>query len=141
LDAVAAALRGAKQVRIVVTHHHDDHAGGVDGLVARLGKRSTATAGSFPVEASLDLEEGVFFDTDAGRVTAVPTPGHTSDHMAFIWKAEGDERTFGPGYDIETEFARRRAVRSGVGRSSGGALTGRGDPSVALFVGDLLLGE
>jgi glyoxylase-like metal-dependent hydrolase (beta-lactamase superfamily II) len=50
---------------IVLTHHHHDHAEAVPALVERTG--AAVTHGS-----------------DAGPLEAVATPGHTSDHAAYV---------------------------------------------------------
>ncbi len=140
LDAISSVLRGARRVDIVVTHHHADHAGGVEGLVTRLRGQRTDGKSAPEVEAHNSLADGDSIDTDAGRVTAIATPGHTPDHLAFFWKAEGDERFFGPGYDIEMDFAKRRARGSGATPGDRAAAARQENPT-GLFVGDLLLGE
>lgn len=68
LDAHVAAV--AEEVRarggaggIALTHHHADHAGAVEPLRAALGD---VPLGSGPLEV-------------------VPTPGHTDDHVAFVF--------------------------------------------------------
>ena len=64
LDAVAAeAGRRGGAGGIALTHHHDDHAGGLAGLRERLG---------------LGDREAL------GPLVAVPTPGHTAGHRAFV---------------------------------------------------------
>lgn len=69
LDAVAAeAARRGGAAGLLLTHGHGDHADGAPGLVARTGA---------PV---LGLAEG----ERAGPLTALATPGHSSDHLAYL---------------------------------------------------------
>jgi len=68
-DAVAgeAARRGGAG-GIVLTHGHADHAGALDAVAQRTGARLAQVG---------DGER-------AGPLTAVATPGHTPDHLAFV---------------------------------------------------------
>jgi glyoxylase-like metal-dependent hydrolase (beta-lactamase superfamily II) len=72
LDAVAAeaAARGGA-AGIALTHAHEDHAAGVDGLLARLG------VGVPVVSAPGDGDV-------LGPLRAVALPGHSDDHVAFV---------------------------------------------------------
>jgi len=79
--ALSRALDGARDLRILLTHGHGDHAGAArvlaDALEAPVfGPPSTG----FPV-----LEDRDVIPTDAGVLRAVSTPGHTRDHLAFHW--------------------------------------------------------
>ena len=62
----AGRLGGA--AGIALTHDHADHAGAVDGVAAATGARLH------------ELRAG----DRAGPLLAVPTPGHTDDHLAFV---------------------------------------------------------
>lgn len=73
LAALADLLAGADPVAILLTHAHPDHAAGAAKLSRMLGA---------PVRRS----PGVPIDTDAGRLEAIATPGHTRDHLAFLWR-------------------------------------------------------
>jgi glyoxylase-like metal-dependent hydrolase (beta-lactamase superfamily II) len=67
LDATAEAVRvrgGA--AGIAVTHRHDDHIGGLEGLLRRLGDVPVAIGESI------------------GPLDALPLPGHTDDHVVFV---------------------------------------------------------
>jgi glyoxylase-like metal-dependent hydrolase (beta-lactamase superfamily II) len=71
LDAVAAAVGSCEG--IAITHDHEDHVEGLDGLVARVG--------SVPVvSARAGAGEGDRF----GPLTVVALPGHADDHLAFV---------------------------------------------------------
>jgi glyoxylase-like metal-dependent hydrolase (beta-lactamase superfamily II) len=78
LDAVAAELaRRGGLGGIALTHDHPDHAEGVGGLLER--------SGPAPVGAARGAVDVVLADGDAfGPLTAVSTPGHAIDHLAFV---------------------------------------------------------
>ncbi len=79
LDAVTDAAGDADAV-ILLTHQHPDHAAGAGRLAERLRAevRSAATG---------TLGDGAEVATDAGVLRAVPTPGHTGDHVSLHWPA------------------------------------------------------
>jgi len=79
IDAVAEAIGGGVSVSILLTHDHPDHAAGADALARRLGTRALRFGDG--------IDDGQRFDTDAGELIAVATPGHTPDHVAFDWPA------------------------------------------------------
>jgi glyoxylase-like metal-dependent hydrolase (beta-lactamase superfamily II) len=70
LDAVAAAgeIRG-----IAITHDHEDHVEGLDGLLARVG--------DVPV---VSFRRGAADGDTAGPLRALALPGHSDDHLAFV---------------------------------------------------------
>jgi glyoxylase-like metal-dependent hydrolase (beta-lactamase superfamily II) len=80
--AVARAVAEAKGVRILLTHGHVDHAGGVDALLRLLPDAEVMGSGH---PSARPLTAGEAVPTDAGPLTVVPTPGHARDHLAFLW--------------------------------------------------------
>lgn len=84
LDAVAeeAARRGALRA-IVVTHHHDDHAEGANGLRARTGAPVLSERRMGRLEPDRLIGEGAVVDDGDLVLTALHTPGHASDHLCF----------------------------------------------------------
>lgn len=70
--------------RILLTHHHADHMGGVADLKARTGAEVWAHPDSrlpFPIDHPVgDAEE---IDTGAGVLRAWHTPGHADGHLAY----------------------------------------------------------
>lgn len=81
LDQLAAAVEGADEVVVVITHYHPDHASGA----AALGRKLHA-----PVHGGLGpgmLSEGDVVPTDAGELYVLETPGHARGHLAFHWPA------------------------------------------------------
>ncbi|MBB4662750.1 MBL fold metallo-hydrolase [Conexibacter arvalis] len=76
LDALAAELEARGGLGgIALTHDHPDHAEGVGGLLERTGPAAVAAAHA----ADLLLGDG----DAAGPLTAIATPGHAPDHLAF----------------------------------------------------------
>ncbi|KAF9870408.1 metallo-beta-lactamase domain-containing protein [Colletotrichum karsti] len=67
---------------VLITHWHGDHQGGIEQL------RSLSPASKIyknqPEEGQLDIQDGQKFVVDGASLTAIFTPGHTVDHMAFV---------------------------------------------------------
>lgn len=77
--------------RILLTHHHVDHVGGVVDLVARTGAEVWAHADArppFPVDVR--LEDGDRVETEVGALRCLHTPGHADGHLCF--QLEGSEQ-------------------------------------------------
>lgn len=96
---------GGKVSHIFVTHTHRDHSPGVAPLKAATGakvyaegphrlSRDLHVGKSFPLDAAADtdfrpdiaLKDGEVVKGDGFTVEAVPTPGHTANHMAYALK-------------------------------------------------------
>jgi glyoxylase-like metal-dependent hydrolase (beta-lactamase superfamily II) len=83
LDAHVAAVVAAAAARggagaIVLTHDHGDHSGAADAVRAATGARVAA--------ARWEGADVVLGDGDAvGPLRVVATPGHATDHLAFVW--------------------------------------------------------
>lgn len=69
LQAILDALGGARPAAILLTHSHPDHAPLASVLARETG--SPITQGDAA--------------TDAGPIRSTPTPGHTPDHVCFLW--------------------------------------------------------
>ena len=91
--------------RIILTHWHPDHVGGVkdalnlpdckDAKVYKnqpnANQEAFADGEVIVYEApsdQLDIEDGQVFETEGVTLTAFHSPGHTVDHMAFVLKEE-----------------------------------------------------
>ena len=85
LSAVEAALadRDARCVAVLVTHHHGDHAEAARPWGARFGAPVAAASAVVAGPGGRLLEPGERLTLAGTTVDVVPTPGHTSDHLAF----------------------------------------------------------
>ena len=84
LDEVAVAARG-RVGAVLVTHDHPDHAPGAAAFAARFD----APLYAFRLDGAEHLRDGQRVAVGDVELTAVHTPGHTSDHLAFHVPAEG----------------------------------------------------
>ncbi len=90
LDARGLSLKG-----ILVTHHHSDHVGGLDGLRARLqgpvyGPARESIPGPF-----VPLGDGDSIELLGCRFEVLDVPGHTSGHIAYFHRpASGQPLVF-----------------------------------------------
>lgn len=83
-DVVADQLAelGVEPRRLLVTHDHGDHVGGLDELADRFELEVCAPAGADLGDWTPDvrLEDG----DRVGPFVAVHTPGHTPHHLAYV---------------------------------------------------------
>ncbi|MGO4854231.1 hydroxyacylglutathione hydrolase [Phaeovulum sp. W22_SRMD_FR3] len=81
----ALAERGWKLTHILLTHHHDDHIGGVEALVAATGARVVGARADAhrlpPLTEAVTEGDMVQFGTENFEV--IDVPGHTVGHIAF----------------------------------------------------------
>lgn len=103
LGALLAAIAGRPVRAILVTHHHRDHSPATRALAAACGAPIVGAAAFHrsgdgePVDAAFDADyrpDRVLADGDgvAGEgwtLTAVATPGHTANHLAFALAETG----------------------------------------------------
>jgi glyoxylase-like metal-dependent hydrolase (beta-lactamase superfamily II) len=101
LDALGTAIGGRAVAAIMCTHTHRDHSPAARPLAERTGAPiigcaplSLDTVGpradaSFDADYEPDrvLEDGKVLEVDGKAVTAVATPGHTSNHLCFSYGA------------------------------------------------------
>jgi glyoxylase-like metal-dependent hydrolase (beta-lactamase superfamily II) len=100
VDALEQAIGGRRGVAIMCTHTHRDHSPAAAPLAERIG---APIIGCAPLaletvgpraDAAFDgnyqpgkvLEDGEAIDVDGEPVTAVATPGHTSNHLCFAYR-------------------------------------------------------
>jgi glyoxylase-like metal-dependent hydrolase (beta-lactamase superfamily II) len=100
LDALEEAIGGRKVVAVMCTHTHRDHSPGAGPLAERtgapiIGCASLALKTVGPrADASFDgdyapdrvLEDGEALQLDGRSITAVATPGHTSNHLCYAYE-------------------------------------------------------
>jgi hydroxyacylglutathione hydrolase len=70
---------------IFLTHHHDDHIGGVPELVARYGAKVVGNGADSARLPKLDIavHEGSMVDFGAAKLRVIEVPGHTLGHIAY----------------------------------------------------------
>ena len=85
LSAVEAALaaRSARCAAVLVTHHHGDHAEAALPWGRRFDAPVAAASSAVAGPRGRLLEPGERLTLAGTAVDVVPTPGHTSDHLAF----------------------------------------------------------
>ena len=99
IDAIVQAIGGRKIAAILCTHTHRDHSPAASPLAKRTGAPIVGCAplaletvgpradASFDGDYSPDriLSDGESIGLDGRELTAVATPGHTSNHLCFAW--------------------------------------------------------
>lgn len=89
--ALVEHCEGASIERIVVTHAHPDHHGGVRDVLDRYGalpllkKPWPANDMGLPVEA---IDDGDLIEVEGATLEAHWTPGHAQDHLCFLLREE-----------------------------------------------------
>ncbi len=81
--ALASTVEAAERVAIVLTHGHGDHAAAAPQLSRLTGALVHGPEGLDGVHVA--LREGDVVSTDAGDLVALHTPGHTPEHLSFVW--------------------------------------------------------
>ncbi|HEX7246545.1 MAG TPA: MBL fold metallo-hydrolase [Actinomycetota bacterium] len=80
-----ASTAGSRVAAVLVTHDHPDHAPGAAAFAARVG----APLHAFRLAGAQHLRDGQEVTAGGLTLTAVHTPGHASDHVAFHARAHG----------------------------------------------------
>jgi hydroxyacylglutathione hydrolase len=84
--AIAALEKLGKELDFIfLTHHHDDHIGGVAELTAKYHPiivGNGADAHRLP-KLDIGVHEGSMVDFGAAKVRVIETPGHTSGHISY----------------------------------------------------------
>jgi ribonuclease/clavin/mitogillin len=70
----------------LITHWHHDHVGGIPDLL-RLCPEVTIYKHQ-PGEGQVDIQDGQVFQVEGATLRAAHTPGHTVDHMVFVFEEE-----------------------------------------------------
>ncbi|KAF4850389.1 Lactamase-like protein nscB [Colletotrichum siamense] len=88
IAAVKSTLEQEKATieTVLITHWHRDHQGGIQQLL-ELSPNSKIFKNQ-PEEGQSDIADGQKFAVDGVSLTAIFTPGHTVDHMAFVLEEE-----------------------------------------------------
>ena len=80
LESLDAALSGQPLARVLITHGHPDHVGGLDRLVSRWPSIEVVRSGYRRAMVPAGNTE----------LRIVPTPGHAADHVCFFDQSTGD---------------------------------------------------
>jgi glyoxylase-like metal-dependent hydrolase (beta-lactamase superfamily II)/rhodanese-related sulfurtransferase len=80
----AAEKRGVRIVRVVETHVHNDYLSGALEVRAATGAEIVAPARGGYEFAHRPADEGDSVELGGYRLTAMATPGHTPEHLAWI---------------------------------------------------------
>jgi glyoxylase-like metal-dependent hydrolase (beta-lactamase superfamily II) len=99
LRAVEEVLEGAVPRAILLTHAHADHSGNAVALAERTGAPLCMGRGALrlPFESGrVDhwLSDGDRIESDRGALRVVETPGHTPEHLSFLWENGGAATLF-----------------------------------------------
>jgi endoribonuclease LACTB2 len=70
----------------LITHWHHDHTKGIPDLL-KICPGATVYK-HMPDSGQSDIADGQVFSTEGATLRAFYTPGHTEDHMAFIFEEE-----------------------------------------------------
>ncbi len=90
-NAVLAALseRGLQLAGVIITHHHFDHTGGLDGLLAHRQVPVWGPVNPAITQISERLVGGDHVEILGIDWSIIEVPGHTLDHIAFFAEIEG----------------------------------------------------
>ncbi|HEY2050176.1 MAG TPA: MBL fold metallo-hydrolase [Caulobacteraceae bacterium] len=102
LEAILSAVRGETVTHILVTHHHSDHSPLSRPLAERTGAKVWGCAvhglpepGEVRLEAGYDrfvpdisVCDGAVIQGAGWTLEAIPTPGHTSNHICYALTEE-----------------------------------------------------
>lgn len=86
--AIEKALdaRGWTLTDLFITHHHNDHTGGIPALKERYGCKVTGPAGEAERISGLDrvVSDATPFVWAGHNVRVIETPGHTLGHIVYV---------------------------------------------------------
>lgn len=93
LDALLKAIGGRRVTHIILTHAHSDHVGGMAAIKQATGARSYSSvrreAPIVDYRPDIVIGDGDTLSGDGWSLTAIATPGHASDHLAFALEGTG----------------------------------------------------
>jgi hydroxyacylglutathione hydrolase len=84
-----ASEQGFRIAHVLETHNHADHVSGHGRLVAATGARIHVSAEAGAAYAHEPLRDGSTVELGNVRVTALGTPGHRPEHLAYVVRDGG----------------------------------------------------
>lgn len=119
----------ASVAKVLVTHWHHDHVGGIEHFRALYPDITIYK--HQPEEGQAEIKEGERFSIDGSTLRAVFSPGHTQDHMTFVLEEESamftGDNVLGQGTavfeDLSTYLS---SLEKMIGTFSGRAYPGHG---------------
>ena len=89
VDHLRSVLGSNTLKAVLITHWHPDHVGGLDHVRQLVpGVPVYQSQIARPDPDILDIQDGQTFSVAGATLRAVHTPGHTTDHMAFVLEEE-----------------------------------------------------
>ncbi|GAA5047909.1 MBL fold metallo-hydrolase [Nocardia callitridis] len=82
--AAIVAATGGEIALTLITHHHHDHTGGIDRLVAQTGTPVRAKDSEYLRGGTDPLVDDEVIEAAGLRIDVLATPGHTVDSMSFV---------------------------------------------------------
>ena len=70
---------------ILITHHHEDHTGGVEGILNKINAPVYSPDKTIK-GTTIVLKDEDIVDLDFIKINVISTPGHTTDHIVFYNK-------------------------------------------------------
>ncbi|OTA56065.1 Metallo-hydrolase/oxidoreductase [Hypoxylon sp. EC38] len=89
-DLISSTLLDYKTTlsRVLLTHWHGDHTGGVPDLLRMYPDLAPSIYKNTPSKGQQPIEDGQIFKVEGATVRAVHAPGHSHDHMCFVLEEE-----------------------------------------------------
>ncbi|MBM3607095.1 MAG: hydroxyacylglutathione hydrolase [Alphaproteobacteria bacterium] len=87
----ALAQKGWTLTHILVTHHHNDHIGGIPAVLEKFPQAQIVAPGKDRARipgAHLYVEEGASVAMGSLSASVIETPGHTSGHIVYFFGAD-----------------------------------------------------
>ncbi|EAA62684.1 hypothetical protein AN5524.2 [Aspergillus nidulans FGSC A4] len=124
----------------LITHWHHDHVGGIPDLL-RLCPEVTIYKHQ-PGEGQVDIQDGQVFQVEGATLRAAHTPGHTVDHMVFVFEEEnaiftGDSHGTAVFEDLKTYLDSLKRMQnrvSGRGYPGHGAVVENATAKIAEYI-------
>jgi hydrolase len=74
--------------KVLLTHWHGDHTGGIPDLIHLYPELERCIFKNFPDAGQQPIADSQIFRVEGATVRAVFTPGHSEDHMCFLLEEE-----------------------------------------------------